>query len=54
MTPDGPRLFLPREFAKELKGYQRHEASGMKALADVGLSSRSEYLPQMEPPTLHC
>ncbi|QYT05082.1 hypothetical protein H0G86_011977 [Trichoderma simmonsii] len=34
LTPDGPRLFLPRKFANELKPFKRHEASGMKALAD--------------------
>ncbi|KFY58689.1 hypothetical protein V496_06002 [Pseudogymnoascus sp. VKM F-4515 (FW-2607)] len=34
MTPDGPRLFLPRSFANELKGYPRHEMSGMKATTD--------------------
>ncbi|RFU81283.1 cytochrome p450 [Trichoderma arundinaceum] len=34
LTPDGPRLFLPRKFAHELKPFKRHEASGMKALAD--------------------
>ncbi|KAI8628807.1 cytochrome P450 [Xylariaceae sp. FL1651] len=34
ITPDGPRLFLPRKFARELKLFNRHEASGMKALAD--------------------
>ncbi|KAI1429824.1 cytochrome P450 [Xylaria sp. FL1777] len=33
-TPDGPRVFLPRKFAHELKLFNRHEASGMKALAD--------------------
>ncbi|KAH7040883.1 cytochrome P450 [Microdochium trichocladiopsis] len=33
-TPDGPRLFLPRRYAHDLKKYKRHEASGMKALAD--------------------
>ncbi|KAI1369844.1 cytochrome P450 [Xylaria arbuscula] len=33
-TPDGPRVFLPRRFAHELKPFSRHEASGMKALAD--------------------
>ncbi|KAI5861410.1 putative cytochrome P450 [Durotheca rogersii] len=33
-TPDGPRVFLPRKFAHDLKEYGRHEASGMKALAD--------------------
>lgn len=35
MTPDGPRLFLPRSFANELKGYPRHKMSGMKATTDV-------------------
>ncbi|GAP88426.2 putative cytochrome P450 [Rosellinia necatrix] len=34
ITPDGPRVFLPRECANDLKPYSRHEASGMKALAD--------------------
>lgn len=34
ITPDGPRIFLPRKFAHDLKEYNRHEASGMKALAD--------------------
>uniref|UniRef100_A0A093V610 Ent-kaurene oxidase n=1 Tax=Talaromyces marneffei PM1 TaxID=1077442 RepID=A0A093V610_TALMA len=34
-TPDGVRLFLPRKYAQELKGYDREELSGMKALADV-------------------
>ncbi|KAI0477527.1 putative cytochrome P450 [Xylariaceae sp. FL0804] len=34
LTPDGPRIFLPRKYAHELKGYRRHEASGMQALAD--------------------
>ncbi|KAI1334099.1 putative cytochrome P450 [Xylariaceae sp. FL0016] len=34
ITPDGPRIFLPRKYARELKNYTRHEASGMKALAD--------------------
>ncbi|KAI1809370.1 cytochrome P450 [Poronia punctata] len=33
-TPDGPRVFLPRKFAHELKPLNRHQASGMKALAD--------------------
>ncbi|OKL62874.1 hypothetical protein UA08_01834 [Talaromyces atroroseus] len=33
-TPDGVRLFLPRKYAQELKGYDREELSGMKALAD--------------------
>ncbi|KAI1310574.1 cytochrome P450 [Xylaria venustula] len=33
-TPDGPRVFLPRKFAHDLKPFNRHEASGMKALAD--------------------
>lgn len=33
-TPDGVRLFLPRKYAQELKGYNREELSGMKALAD--------------------
>ncbi|KAI0540306.1 cytochrome P450 [Xylaria digitata] len=33
-TPDGPRVFLPRKLAHELKPFNRHEASGMKALAD--------------------
>ncbi|KAI0163957.1 cytochrome P450 [Xylariaceae sp. FL1272] len=33
-TPDGPRLFLPRRFAHDLKPFNRHQASGMKALAD--------------------
>ncbi|KAI0811695.1 cytochrome P450 [Xylaria sp. FL0064] len=33
-TPDGPRVFLPRQFARDLKPFNRHEASGMKALAD--------------------
>ncbi|CAJ2505364.1 Uu.00g127580.m01.CDS01 [Anthostomella pinea] len=35
VTPDGPRVFLPRKYAHDLKKYTRHEASGMKALADV-------------------
>ncbi|KAI0200935.1 cytochrome P450 [Astrocystis sublimbata] len=34
LTPDGPRLFLPRLLAHDLKPLNRHEASGMKALAD--------------------
>ncbi|KAI0408465.1 cytochrome P450 [Xylaria palmicola] len=34
LTPDGPRVFLPRKFAHDLKPFNRHEASGMKALAD--------------------
>lgn len=34
LTPDGPRLFLPRKLAHDLKPFNRHEASGMKALAD--------------------
>ncbi|KAI0894638.1 putative cytochrome P450 [Annulohypoxylon nitens] len=34
ITPDGPRVFLPRKYAKDLKDFSRHEASGMKALAD--------------------
>ncbi|KAI2627006.1 putative cytochrome P450 [Hypomontagnella submonticulosa] len=34
ITPDGLRVFLPRKFAHDLKEYSRHEASGMKALAD--------------------
>ncbi|KAI1400090.1 putative cytochrome P450 [Hypoxylon fuscum] len=34
ITPDGPRVFLPRKFAHDLKEYNRHEASGMKALSD--------------------
>ncbi|KAI0888409.1 putative cytochrome P450 [Annulohypoxylon maeteangense] len=34
VTPDGPRVFLPRKYAQDLKDYSRHEASGMKALAD--------------------
>ncbi|KAJ2993668.1 hypothetical protein NUW58_g1773 [Xylaria curta] len=34
ITPDGPRIFLPRRFAHDLKPFTRHEASGMKALAD--------------------
>ncbi|KAI0178730.1 putative cytochrome P450 [Hypoxylon sp. FL1284] len=34
ITPDGPRVFLPRKFANDLKDYDRHQASGMKALAD--------------------
>ncbi|RYP89830.1 hypothetical protein DL770_004041 [Monosporascus sp. CRB-9-2] len=34
LTPDGPRIFLPRKLAHDLKPYSRHEASGMKALAD--------------------
>ncbi|KAI0386473.1 putative cytochrome P450 [Hypomontagnella monticulosa] len=34
ITPDGLRVFLPRKFAHDLKEYNRHEASGMKALAD--------------------
>ncbi|KAI1639434.1 cytochrome P450 [Biscogniauxia mediterranea] len=34
LTPDGPRIFLPRKYAHELKGYNRHQASGMKALSD--------------------
>ncbi|KAI1380500.1 putative cytochrome P450 [Hypoxylon crocopeplum] len=34
VTPDGPRVFLPRKLAHDLKEYNRHEASGMKALAD--------------------
>ncbi|KAI1329439.1 cytochrome P450 [Xylariaceae sp. FL0255] len=33
-TPDGPRVFLPRKFAHDLKPFNRHQASGMKALAD--------------------
>ncbi|KAI8955479.1 cytochrome P450 [Xylaria longipes] len=33
-TPDGPRVFLPRKLAHDLKPFNRHEASGMKALAD--------------------
>ncbi|KAI2636616.1 cytochrome P450 [Xylaria nigripes] len=33
-TPDGPRVFLPRKHAHDLKPFNRHEASGMKALAD--------------------
>lgn len=34
VTPDGPRVFLPRRFARELKIFNRHEASGLKALSD--------------------
>ncbi|KAI1175879.1 cytochrome P450 [Nemania sp. FL0916] len=34
VTPDGLRVFLPRKFAHDLKPFKRHEASGMKALAD--------------------
>ncbi|KAI0097264.1 cytochrome P450 [Nemania sp. FL0031] len=34
ITPDGPRVFLPRKLAYDLKPFSRHEASGMKALAD--------------------
>ncbi|KAI0459174.1 cytochrome P450 [Xylaria acuta] len=34
VTPDGPRVFLPRKLAHDLKPFNRHEASGMKALAD--------------------
>ncbi|KAI3320182.1 cytochrome P450 [Xylariaceae sp. AK1471] len=34
VTPDGPRVFLPRKLAQDLKPFNRHEASGMKALAD--------------------
>ncbi|KAH9907589.1 putative cytochrome P450 [Xylariomycetidae sp. FL2044] len=34
ITPDGPRLFLPRKYAHDLKGFNRHQASGMKALGD--------------------
>ncbi|KAI0390732.1 cytochrome P450 [Xylariaceae sp. FL0594] len=33
-TPDGPRVFLPRKFAHDLKSLHRRQASGMKALAD--------------------
>jgi len=50
MTPDGPRLFLPRSFATELKAYNREEASGMKALGDRHLGQyttidhESEYM----------
>ncbi|KAI1437059.1 cytochrome P450 [Xylaria sp. CBS 124048] len=33
-TPDGLRVFLPRQLAHDLKPFNRHEASGMKALAD--------------------
>ncbi|KAJ8131349.1 hypothetical protein O1611_g2277 [Lasiodiplodia mahajangana] len=35
ITPDGPRVFLPRRLAEDLKPFSRHEASGMKALSDV-------------------
>ncbi|KAI1132848.1 cytochrome P450 [Nemania abortiva] len=34
ITPDGPRVFLPRKLAHDLRPLSRHEASGMKALAD--------------------
>jgi len=50
MTPDGPRLFLPRFFATELKTYTREQASGMKALGDRHLGQyttidhESEYM----------
>ncbi len=41
MTPDGARLFLPRQFANELKVYPREKMSGMKALADVSVITGS-------------
>ncbi|KAI1827034.1 cytochrome P450 [Xylaria intraflava] len=38
-TPDGMRVFLPRKLAYDLKPFSRHEASGMKALADRHVGS---------------